>query len=160
MSLWITNDAPSVMICHVKDDNQKITMIDTMHWDFLIWSIIIIYEQNDNETLCIRENIDHHYGPYLMVSILWVVGIDHICSNESIMFLILLLKSNIYGLVVDTALLIFRYECVYCFFSLQSKIVLIVGYINYAEFHVFGYKASLFANNVIFSSYLLLFCCL
>ena len=53
-------------------------MIDPFFFSVLIWSIIIIYEHNNNETFWRRKNIGHCCGPLLMASLPWVVVIDHI----------------------------------------------------------------------------------
>ena len=71
-------DAPSVMTYHFEDVAKVVYPDIHILLIILIWCIINIYENNDNKTFWQSENVGHHCGPLLVVSMLWVVVIDHI----------------------------------------------------------------------------------
>ena len=76
--LWAIADTHSVTPCHFEDDSKVIFPDRHIILSFLIWNLIIIYENNDNDTLWQRKNVGHIFRPSLMVSLSWVVFIDYI----------------------------------------------------------------------------------
>ena len=139
LPLWSVSDTPSVITCHFKDDTKVIYPDRHICFSFFIWILIIIYAHNNYETFWARWNFGHHCGPSHIVSLSWVVVIDHIIFTTRRVFLVIFgLNSRIDDFIVVTDLLIFHiWRNLLGFFPFQSKTALIVGYINYAKSHVF-----------------------
>ena len=140
LSLWESLALPLSLLVTSKVDRELIYPNIHIVLSFLIWCINNIHEHSNNEMFWLRENVGYFCGLLLVVSLSWVVVIDHIIFlMKKVYFIIFWLNSNIDDLILLTTLLflhILRRLLGY-FLPLQSKTGLIVGYINHAKFHFF-----------------------
>ena len=154
------SDTPYIMTCHFEDDAKVIYHAKYIVLSILIWSIIIIYENNGNETLRQRKNVGHHCVPLQVVSMPWVFGIDNIispmkrgcCFNTRIKFKYWLFDSG-YGPLGFNIRRLFPSD-----WSQRQHWLFAIRITPNPL--TFLYKAYLFTKHVICSSYLLLFHCL
>ena len=140
LSRWAIVDAPSVMTCKFEDHFKVIYPDRNIVLSILIWSIIIIYGHNDNVMFRQSKNVGHCYGPLLMVSLLWLVVIDHIIfpmRRFCVCYLFIEVKDWLFDIFNGPPDLSYMKTFIGFFLSLQSKTALMVAYMNYTKFHLF-----------------------
>ena len=73
MLLLVVAYVSSVLTCNLEDDTKWITIYRHIDLSILIWSIVIIYENNSDETLWWRENVGCKCGNSLTLPLSWPV---------------------------------------------------------------------------------------
>ena len=68
--------SPSVLTCNLEYNTKVITNDRHIYFRILIWSTIIIYEQNRDETFWQRKNIGSCCGTSMMLPLSWTVFLN------------------------------------------------------------------------------------